>query len=96
MLVLFFQLFVCGCLGNIFTFDDAVIKVQTVSSGQVITYAGETTPCSYLKAGLNQIYHVSKTGVYQSSLKGQLGSYTNTMNMTDTVKPVVVFDVNSS
>jgi hypothetical protein len=70
MVILFLILIFHGSLGNLFTFDDAIAKVQAVSSGQVITYSGETAPCNQLRIGDSQMYHISKAGVFQSSPKG--------------------------
>jgi hypothetical protein len=92
MVILFLQLFIGLSLANNYTFDDANIAIQTVSSGQVLAYSGEITPCGNLIVRSNQIYHVSSSGVYQSSLKGQLNSLTASLNLT-TGSPATSFDV---
>jgi hypothetical protein len=81
MVLLLVQLLFCSVLSTTYTFSDATVEIQTVSSGTVLTYSGETNPCSQLRVRSNQVYHISTAGALQISLKGHLDSQTTAMNL---------------
>jgi hypothetical protein len=92
MIVLLLQTFFWCSLATVYSFADADIQIEEVSSGAVVT-GGSSTPCGRLVARSNQIYHVGTSSIFQSARKGALGTLTNNRNISSSINPYSSYGV---
>ena len=65
-----------------YTFDDAKISLSTVSTTSIVDYSSSPDTCGKLIVWINQVYHLSTTNVFQSSVKGALPTHTSLFNVS--------------
>ena len=58
-----------------YTFPDAFISLQTISSGPVQEVSANEDACDKLIVGNYTIHHLNSNHTYQNWLKGQLSAY---------------------
>ena len=78
-----------------YAFDDAIIRLTTVSSSPIIDYTTASDTCNKLVIWPDQVYHISTTNVFQSALKNSLSTHTGVVNITS-VYDVADFSISAT